>query len=168
MSMLLTTMGLLALVVLARVPVLGGDDLWDLAAVDGVRPDRDELVAGLRSGELTSDDIVALRRSEGEHQGVALWGLGLAVVLVGVSFIATALVHEHADAPLTALAVWLPAALGLILLTFGAGPRFVESLVYRRWTLAPAAMIAELVEEQQAPAVVAPDLDPDPDPDPWS
>ena len=158
-SMLLTVLGLAGLVGLGRVPMARGGDRWDLAAPGAARLSREELVAGLRSGSLDRDDIGALQRREAEHWSAAFWELGIAAMLIGASLIATAFVAEHAEAPLTALAVWLPAAIGLILLVFRAGPRALESMVYRRWTLAPAALIAELVDDHPPDAAVEP---PDP------
>lgn len=152
-SMLMTLVGLAGLVMVARTPsATGATPYWDLAAAGPDRPPRDELIESVRQGEVTGDDLAVMVSREVTELGAALRALAVSSILIGASFVLTAFVAENTERPLTAIVVWLPAAVGIVLLVFQGAPRTLQAVAYRFWTLGPVVVIATLIEESVTPA----------------
>ena len=140
-----SVLGLVALVALARRPaVAAGRDWWDLGAEHLQAPPRDELVRSIRDGSVGAVELAELEGQVAAVRRTALVQIGLALVLIGASLVASAVVDERADRPIAALVVWGPAGLAVVLLLFRALPGLVRSATLR-WTLRPLTDMVSVV-----------------------
>ncbi len=150
-SIILTLMGVAALVVIGRLADgRSGSALWDLTdrSAAGL-PQRAEVVAEIRSGQMGPDDVADLRRELRAERSSIEMGVGFSILAIAASLLLTSFMGEHADSPIRSIVVWTPAALGLIALVFRFGPDLFDFYAYQRRVIAPAVLIADLMGEPE-------------------
>jgi len=153
-AMLLTLGGIVALFYLAKsVEVERGRALWDLTdRFTSDLPNRDEVVRSIRSGEMSSDDVADLRQRVRSRFASAEMGIGLSILGIASSLVLSVFISENADAAISSIVVWTPAAMGLVALVFRFAPDLISGLLYERRVLAPAALISDLMNGMDSDA----------------
>jgi len=146
-AMLLTFGGIAALFWIGRSgQVARGRALWDLTdRFTTDLPDREKVISSIRAGEMTSDDVGALRlRVRASYASVEM-GIGVSVLAIASSLVLSVFIAENADAAISSIVVWAPAAFGLVALMFRFAPEMISGILYERRVLAPATLISDLM-----------------------
>ncbi len=153
-SMFMTLIGFAALVFIGRSrDEREGRVIWDLThRLSDDLPDRDTVISGVR-GALTGPSEVDELRGKVETGLSSLEvGVGVSIAAILSSLALSVFVGEHADAAMSSLIVWTPAALGLVALVFKFAPDMFGMVLYRRRVIAPAELIADLMDGLDSPA----------------
>jgi len=147
LSILLTIVGIGALVVIGRSPdAAKGRSPWDLTRrFSSDLPPHDEVIAAARSTSMTQADVAELQRVVRAGNAAARGRVVLALLAVASSLVLAVFVNDNADAAVASIVVWAPAAFGLVALVFRFAPELLSGMAYERRVVAPAVLISDLM-----------------------
>ncbi len=147
-SIVLTLMGIVALAFIGKSEDgREGRAIWDLThRSTGELPDRETVISGARTFQLGPTEIGEIRAKLESRSKAFEVGFGLSAAAILFSIGMSVFINVHADAAVSSMLVWAPAAVGLVALVFKFAPEMVSVILYRRRVLAPAELIADLMD----------------------
>ena len=155
-SQLLTVLGVVVLFATRRLDLSPGRQLWDLgiSTLDRL-PDGDLVRDQVQPGRAEPDFFARLAHETGALTRAAtarlFIGLGLVVATIGLHFV----LEPTTEDVVTALLVWLPGLVGVVMILFSAVPDLVELVRYRLLVVEPAQTFVS-----HRPSSVTPDAEP--------
>ncbi|MEM9201899.1 MAG: hypothetical protein AAGC53_09570 [Actinomycetota bacterium] len=143
LSMLLTVLGVAALVAVRRSSIPDGEPLWDFGASALAHlPDRALVIDEVRTGRAKPASVAALVETTALRTRGAVVRLGVGLGLVAYTLVLHGIRQPTTEDIAESLGIWMPGIAGLVVVLFSALPDLVELVRYRLLVVEPARTFA--------------------------